>query len=256
MCNPRLRSKAQVWGFNPHDPETAWGDKLAMRAAFLFHLCAAYGLLGSAEQPSASIMFRLDIFRRLLNKGYKEVIFPFCNFGTPFLRCSAWICNNPALLQLRSECTCPLESRHLRLESTFTREGLKQFTTLCRPDVFTVFGRIPSVGERLNQVTNAYPLPLCRKLLELQRPAILQLQHSAGSYSRPHEPPRWVADLGRSLHWRKLFQYRSNRANHINVNEELSYRSLVKYAAKTSPCHRFPVMLDAGCNQVQFQGTL
>ena len=147
MCNPRLRSKAQVWGFNPHDPETAWGDKLATRAAFLFHLCAAYGLLGSAEQPSASIMFRLDIFRRLLSKGYKEVIFPFCNFGTPFLRCSAWICNNPALLQLRSECTCPLESRHLRLESTFTREGLKQFTTLCRPDVFTVFGRIPSVGS-------------------------------------------------------------------------------------------------------------
>ena len=39
---------------------------------------------------------------------------------------------------------------------------------------------------------------------------------------------------------------------HINVNEELAYRSLLKHVAKTSPSCRFGVLLDSrvifGCN--------
>ena len=50
-------------------------------------------------------------------------------------------------------------------------------------------------------------------------------------------------------------QYRFKRINHININEELAYRSLLKYmckAAPSRPSSRFGVFLDSrvtiGCN--------
>ena len=55
----------------------------------------------------------------------------------------------------------------------------------------------------------------------------------------PHQPPRWVGDLGQCLKWKKLLQYRFRKVNHMNVNEQLSYRSLIKRVAKTSPSRKF-----------------
>ena len=61
-----------------------------------------------------------------------------------------------------------------------------------------------------------------------------------------------MGQLGRSLRWQKLLQYEFKRPNHINVNENLSYRSLLKHVAKTHPHSRFCAMLDSrvtiGCN--------
>ena len=47
-------------------------------------------------------------------------------------------------------------------------------------------------------------------------------------------PPRWVADLGHCLDWKTIIPYRFKHANHININEELSYRSLVQHVAKVA----------------------
>lgn len=65
-------------------------------------------------------------------------------------------------------------------------------------------------------------------------------------------PPYWMTELGKSLHWQKLLQYPVKNQNHINVNEHLAYRSLLKHVSKTSPHSRFAVLLDSrviiGCN--------
>ena len=103
------------------------------------------------------------------------------------------------------------------------------------------------------QFSGTYPLPFCREILEWQFASITQLNHDDPNHIRPaHQPPRWVADLGCCLPWKTLIQYKFKRVNHINVNEELSYRSLIKHVAKTSPSCRFGVMLDSrvviGCN--------
>ena len=56
-------------------------------------------------------------------------------------------------------------------------------------------------------------------------------------------PARWVGQLGRSLRWQKLLQYEFKRPNHINLNENLAYRSLLKHVAKT---HAQPFLCHAG----------
>ena len=124
---------------------------------------------------------------------------------------------------------------------------------MCRPSCEQVFGRRPCVSEPLCNFSGSYPLPLCREILEIQLPAIISMRERDVSTSRaPHQPPRWVGDLGQCLRWQKLLQYRFCKVNHINVNEQLSYRSLIKHLAKTSPSSKFVALLDSrvviGCN--------
>ncbi len=61
-----------------------------------------------------------------------------------------------------------------------------------------------------------------------------------------------MAELGKNLRWQKLLRYSLKKKNHININEHLAYRSLLKHVAKTSPHSRFAVLLDSrviiGCN--------
>ena len=68
--HPRVRSKQFPWGFNVSDPATAEGNTFAIRTAFVLHLAASYGVLATAEQPNGSVMYRLDIFTRLLARGF------------------------------------------------------------------------------------------------------------------------------------------------------------------------------------------
>ena len=73
---------------------------------------------------------------------------------------------------------------------------------------------------------------------------------------RPHRSKvrqcKWVVELASSLRWQTLIQYRFKKHNHINVNEEIAYRSLIKHMAKVAPSSRFCVLLDSqvvqGCN--------
>ena len=97
------------------------------------------------------------------------------------------------------------------------------------------------------------PLGVMQGLIELQLPALRTVGNDDRAVRRPaHVPPRWIGDFGRCLTWKTLMQYRFKRINHININEELAYRSLLKYMSKAAPSIRFGVFLDSrvsiGCN--------
>ena len=51
------RSKALPWDFNVLDEDTAAGNTFALRAGFILHLAACYGILASAEQFGGSAMY-------------------------------------------------------------------------------------------------------------------------------------------------------------------------------------------------------
>ncbi|CAE7245675.1 SUF4 [Symbiodinium sp. CCMP2456] len=214
---------------------------------------AAYGVLATAEEPLGSVVFQLDIFQRLLERGFFTLVFSCCSYGTPFQRPTRLLANNPALRVLASGCACPFRGKHLRLESTFDRKSLQKFVSLCRPDCMTVFGRNPQIGEALSEFSGSCPLIVMQRLIELQLPAMQTLGNDDREVRRPaYVPPRWIGDLGRCMAWKTLIQYRFKRINHININEELAYRSLLKYASKAAPSSRFGVLLDSrvtiGCN--------
>ena len=100
LRRPRLRSKAQPFGFDPADPLTAEQTRLAVRTAFLLLVALVHGCFISCEQPGSSVMFDLDIFKRLLARGCWLTKFCFCSFGSAFNKPSKWLHNKPWLLRL------------------------------------------------------------------------------------------------------------------------------------------------------------
>ena len=254
LRRPRLRSKLEPFGFRPDEPATSLGNKFAMRGGFILFLCYYYGILCSVEQPGGSVMYRLHCYQQLIKAGFHSIRFPFCSWGTPFQKLSWWLGNNPFLLKLRGTCTCGRKGSHFRVQGTFDRRSLKQFTSMCRPNVEEVFGRTPHVGEHVAKFSAAYPKALC---IFVAHQNFLRIQQSDDGAFKPPErpfssPPHWIAELSKSLHWRKLLQYPLQKTNHININEHLAYRSLLKHVAKESPHSRFCALLDSrviiGCN--------
>ena len=254
LRRPRLRSKLEPYGFNPDEKHTHEGNQFAIRGGFILFLCHYYDILVSAEQPNGSVMFRLDLYERLLNQGFSSVRFPFCSWGTPFQKLSWWIYNNPLFSELADHCRCGAAGNHFRVRGTFDALRLAQFKRCCRPDVIEVFGREPRLNEHVAHFSGGYPIPLCKAVASLN---IRQFKAFADALepdvSRPHtSPPRWMTQLGCGLSWKKLIQYSFKQANHINVNEHLAYRSLLKHVSKTSPHSRFCALLDSrviiGCN--------
>ena len=254
LRRPRLRSKLEPFGFNPSDPATSLGNRFAMRGGFILSLCHYYGLICSIEQPRGSVMYRLEIYQMLLRWGFYSATFPFCSWGTPFQKLSWWLGNNPFLCKLQGSCKCGQQGSHFRVQGTFDRKRLRQFLALCKPDVNAVFDRSPQLGEHVARFSGAYPKPLCLFIAKQNQLRIMQsddLEHR--SPLRPFgRPPYWMAELGKNLRWQKLLQYPLKKKNHININEHLAYRSLLKHVAKTSPHSRFAVLLDSrviiGCN--------
>lgn len=253
MEKPKLRSRSAPWGLEPREARTLEANRLATRIAFVLRLCVAYGLLASIEQPANSVMFRLRSFSRLLRNGYHQLRFCACSFGSPFQGASHWLTNNPDLLQMEGACNCQLKDRHLRIAPRLTYDNIQLFVGLCRPDAYTVFGRVPEVGDLVRTYSHPCPLPALQQVLSIQAPKISALRSASDMLHRPaHQPARWVGDLGTCLEWRKLLQYRFKKVNHINVNEELCLRSLLRHLSSTRPVSRFGVLLDSrvtiGCN--------
>ena len=253
MYRPRVRSKTIPAGFDPSHRESREDTQLARRAAFLLHLCAAHGLAASCEQPLGSVMYRLSVYRRLLSQGFCSFKVTFCSFGTPYKHTSHWLVNRSGPLSLSCRCTCPPAEPHLRIEASFSRGSLEKFKSRCKPNCLRVFGHEPKLGQAVRLFSEAYPVPFLEQLADCMHPHILELKSTVCDSQRPaHVPPRWIGDLGSCLSWRVLLQYRFKRQNHININEELSLRSLIKHVGKTSPSSRFGVLLDSrvviGCN--------
>ena len=164
--------------------------------------------------------------------------------GLPTSRAHRLI-NRSGPLSLECRCTCSSAEPHLRVDASFSQESLKKFKLRCKPDCVSVFGREPKLGEAVPAFSATYPVPFCDRFVECMSPHIVELKRGVADFKRPaHSPPRWVGDLGSCLSWRVLLQYRFKKQNHININEELSLRSLLKHAGKTSPNTRFGVFLD------------
>lgn len=190
-------------------------------------------------------MYRMDLFQRLLVAGLHSVQFPYCNWGTPFQKASWWLGNNPFLTELEDSCDCGHAGKHFRVRGVFDAQRLASFKRLSRPSAKSVFGRDPRQGEHVARFLPGYPIPLCDFVANLNRRQINLSSADVETVDRPlSKPPHWVAQLGRSLPWKK--------PNHINVNEQLSHRSLLKHVSKTYPHSRFCTLLDSrvviGCN--------
>ena len=110
------------------------------------------------------------------------------------------------------------------------------------------------VGDHVKKNSAGYPLTLCSHVATLNKQLIHELvDQGSQEVLRPYSTPaRWVGQLARSLSWKKLLQYEFAKTNHINVNENLAYRSLLKHVSKCTPHSRFIALLDSrvaiGCN--------
>ena len=239
--------------YDPMQPKASEITSLARRIAFILHLCAVYGLVASCGQPQGSFVLQLPVFKRLYAKGYHSLHWTACHFGSPFRGAAHWLANRTGLLTLSCCCKCSPGFSHLQLSGRLTSESVLKFVQSCRPTCDAVFGRRPAVGEASSHFARATPLPFLSRFADCIAVYIRELRHAESEPKRPaHVPPRWIGDLGAALPWKVILQYKFKRCNHININEELSYRSLLKHVAKTAPGSRFGVLLDSrvviGCN--------
>ena len=157
LRRPRLRSKAQPFGFNPDDPLTQLHNRLAMRTAFLCCIVALTGGYFSVEQPGSSCMFYLDCFRSLVALGTVVTRLCCCAKGTPYKKPLQWLHNKPWLADLARPCTFGKAKAHFIIEGSFTRSSVVVFDQMCCPSSEALFGRSPKPGESVARFSAAYP---------------------------------------------------------------------------------------------------
>ena len=121
------------------------------------------------------------------------------------------------------------------------------------PRVARSLAGYPVLVTMSKKFSAGYPLTLCSHVATLNKQLIHELDQGSQEVLRPYSTPaRWVGQLARSLSWKKLLQYEFAKTNHINVNENLAYRSLLKHVSKCTPHSRFIALLDSrvaiGCN--------
>eukprot|EP00435_Cladocopium_sp_Y103_P041501 s2013_g11.t1 len=272
LRRPRIRSKTHPAGFKIDDPLTREQTRLALRTAFLMFLVVQSGLFFSVEQPGSSVMFRLQIFKRLVFAGCVITRMCFCAFGSPFKKPSQWLHNKPWLLEFETPCCCSPNRGHFVIEGSFTHESIRQFDRMCIPSAEKLYGRQPSPGEPVSSFSASYPRTLCRRMAvsakqslndsigiipfsevvrsckridePLQVPRAVLAENS--SAPRPfHEDPEWVEELADSLQFRELLRYRFTKPGHINVLESRVHKTWLKYCAKHHANSRILALLDS-----------
>lgn len=272
LRRPRIRSKRFPAGFNMRDPLTREQTLLALRTAFIMNLVMFSGRWFSVEQPGSSVMFYLDVFKRLVYRGAVVTRLCFCVFGSPFKKPSQWLHNKPWLLELEQPCKCQSPDCHFVIEGTFTYESVKRFNSMCKPSALEVYGREPCVGEAVASFSASYPKSLCQRMAagawqsrhdselvipmsarvrslkrvgeHLHLPADLNRESLAAS--RPfHEDPEWIEELSDSLQFRELLRYKFHKGGHINVLECRVHKTLLKHCAYHFPNSRFLALLDS-----------
>ena len=272
LRRPRVRSKHKPAGFNMSDDFTRLHTLLALRTAFLMNIVVLSGCYFSVEQPGSSVMFYLDIFKRLVMLGCVITRFCFCSFGSPFKKPSQWLHNKPWMIELESKCSCQNPSSHFVIEGTFTRASIPIFEQMCRPSAEAVYGRSPRVGEAVSSFSGSYPKALCARMAsgslqgkvdsipvvplslnvlsmkrvgiqpEIPKSVLKETQAAARPF---HEDPEWVEEYSDSLNFRELLRYKFKKPGHINVLECRVHKTLLKYCAKHHPNCRFLSLLDS-----------
>ena len=272
LRRPRIRSKAFPAGFNIRDPLTREQTILALRTAFIMHIVMWTGRWFSVEQPGSSVMFHLDIYKRLVERGALITRMCFCAFGSPFMKPSKWLYNKPWLLSLEQPCRCTGKSPHFVIEGSFTRASVVLFEKMCKPSVFDVYGRMPEVGEAVSAYSASYPKSLCRRMASghqqarsdtltvvpvsahirsLNRVGVQpEIPSSVARESlaagRPfHEDPEWIEELSDCLPFKELCRYKFRKGGHINVLECRVHKTWLKHCAKRYPNSRILALLDS-----------
>jgi hypothetical protein len=98
--------------------------------------------------------------------------------------------------------------------------------------------------RRASRFSGSYPLPAMRKLALISKAALENLEISDDL--RPsYLPPKWVLELATSLEFKVDVKYNFSRENHINVNEQLAYGTLVKHVALRHPDSRAVTLQDS-----------
>ena len=223
LRRPRLRDKQCPAGFSD-DPVTQEQTLLAVRTAFVLLLAFLAGCYVSCEQPGASVMFELHIFRVLLELGCRITRFPFCSFGSGFNKPSKWLHNKPWLLALESRCNCQYKGAHFVIEGSFTKAAIREVDARRVPSCEAVYGKIPVLGQSKSSFSAAYPLPLCRRMAAGSLAAHREKKVDSGvrfaescnsgftcatesvvtGLRAWHEDPEWVQDLFESLPYREF----------------------------------------------------
>eukprot|EP00438_Fugacium_kawagutii_P022150 Skav235748 [mRNA] locus=scaffold803:24495:31367:+ [translate_table: standard] len=253
LRRPRLRSKLLPAGFNPLDEKSLEQTRLAVRCCFLLTVALLAGSFISVEQPGSSVMFELACYQRLISLGCWITKFAFCNYGSGFNKPSKWLHNKPWLTSLGGTCQCPYRGSHFVIEGTFTRCSLEIFKRRCRPDVVSVYGREPKVGEAVSAFSAGYPLSLCRAMAAGARKFLHETGLARGSPTgeadrilrKWHDDPDWLRELCDSLQFRELFRYKFRKPGHINCLECRVFKSWLKHCAKKHPGHRIVGLLDS-----------
>ena len=272
LRRPRIRSKTSPAGFNIRDPLAYEQTVLALRTAFIMNIVRLTGRWFSVEQPGSSVMFHLDIYKRLVEQGGIITRMCFCAFGSPFMKPSKWLHNKPWLIQLEQSCKCTGRSPHFIIEGSFTRASVLEFERRCKPSVAEVYGRSPKVGEAVSAYSASYPKSLCRRMaaghqqacsdtvavvpirVHLQSLARVGIKPEIPSSiareplaaSRPfHEDPEWVEELADSLPFKELCRYKFRKGGHINVLECRVHKTWLKHCAKHYPNSRILALLDS-----------
>ncbi|CAE8602155.1 unnamed protein product, partial [Polarella glacialis] len=248
LIRPRLRSKEQPGGFDPNCPITRRGNRFAFRAAIFMNLIGFCNQYAYAEQPRGSVMYKLWIFLQLLQhpaSRFDIYNFPVCGHGSPFEKFSSWMSNVPGMEVMRDVCRCPFKGKHLRVESSFTQEALDLFCQRCDPSPLEVYGRTPARGESLARFSGSYPLAAMRKIAAISEAALAGL--TVDDDRRPaFVPPKWIVELAAGLDYRVDVKYQVTRGtNHININEQLAFGTLVKHLANRHPDSRAVTLQDS-----------
>ena len=148
---------------------------------------------------------------------------------------------------LNAQCQCGCRGSHFRVQGCFDRPKIESFKSMFRPNSLAVFGRSPQQGEHISSFCCVYPLAFCATVAGLNFKYMIadrppeELPRKRPSY----QSSAWVRDFGRSLEWRKLLQFRFRKLNHININESLAFRTLIKHLSKEEPSSRFVALLDS-----------
>jgi len=272
LRRPRIRSKRFPAGFSISDPLTREQTLLALRTAFLMHLVMFSGRYFSIEQPGSSVMFYLDVFKRLIYRGAVITRMCFCAFGSPFKKPSQWLHNKPWMVELEVPCRCSSPDDHFTIEGSFTRQSVLDFERMCKPSSETVYGRAPQVGEAVAAFSASYPTGLCRRIASGAAQAkndsigLIRLSEHVRSLSRVgekislpagllqeplaqarafHEDPEWIEELSDALPFKELLRYRFKRSGHINVLECRVHKTWLKHSARHHPNSRVVALLDS-----------
>ena len=272
LRRPRIRSKRFPAGFSISDPLTREQTLLALRTAFLMHLVMFSGRYFSIEQPGSSVMFYLDVFKRLIYRGAVITRMCFCAFGSPFKKPSQWLRNKPWMVELEVPCRCSSPDDHFTIEGSFTRQSVLDFERMCKPSSETVYGRAPQVGEAVAAFSASYPTGLCRRIASGAAQAkndsigLIRLSEHVRSLSRVgekislpagllqeplaqarafHEDPEWIEELSDALPFKELLRYRFKRSGHINVLECRVHKTWLKHSARHHPNSRVVALLDS-----------